>query len=307
MSERLAQFEDAVDLRRYLAGQARQAEGIETARRMTARGGVLATERNRQACYLHDYGDGKYCLVQMKHQRPAYDEDKADRDTWNHYDTKTSNNVSRARSTILGLAMANPWDWFVTVTIDKAKFDRTDLDAFHKAYGQFLRDEGKRRVGDKLPYLMVPEKHADGESWHEHGLLRGLPVSELEPFTRENAPRGHIRDKVEAGEAVYRWPRYQERFGFCDFEPIRSKDAVAAYMSKYVTKSLAHDVAAVGAHTYYCSKGLERPYTIAAGEVAEWVPVDGNAYDGEHCTKRWFHGDAGLVEAMTYMRVAGDG
>lgn len=47
-----------------------------------------------------------------------------------------------------------------------------------------------------------------------------------------------------------------KNFGFNDLEPIRSHDAVSAYVTKYITKDLQRTVKELNAHTYYCSKGL---------------------------------------------------
>lgn len=46
----------------------------------------------------------------------------------NRNDTKLDNNFSRARSMVLQYALCNPWDDFFTGTLDKAKYDRYNLD-----------------------------------------------------------------------------------------------------------------------------------------------------------------------------------
>ena len=262
----------------------------------TERGGQLASTDCNAAAYLHDYGEGRYLLIQMNHQRPEYAAPKAE--ARNSYDGKLANNVARARSTILGVAMCNEWDWFSTTTIDPTKYDRCDLDAYHAAYTQFVRHEA-RRIG-KVGYMLVPEQHQKG-GWHEHGLLQGLPVEELRPFTLDEKLPHYIRRKLREGAKVYDWPRYRERFGFCDFEPVYSRDAVACYITKYVTKTLANNVQKLGAHTYYRSKGLNSPQTVAAGRVVEWLPQTTQNVQLEHCTKQWFYGEAGLAEALSFM------
>lgn len=263
-------------------------------------GRVVLPDDGRSYTYLQNYGDGRYQLIQMKMRRP---QPKAEDVEIQHNDEKLDNNIQRSRAVINGLGMCNPWEWFITLTVDPKKYDRTDLNKYHKGFTQFLRDE-RKRIGKDTKYLLVPEQHKKG-GWHEHGLLQDLPIDELRPFTLDEKLPHYIRGKLKEGLLVYDWPRYRKRFGFCDIEPVYCQEAVAHYMTKYVSKTLAKDVRQLGAHTYYASKGLERPYTMAEGEGN--LQLDGTGagtrfFENEFCRKRWFYGDSGLAQALEYIQ-----
>ena len=61
--------------------------------------------------------------------------------------------------TIYELAACNPWDWFVTFTLDKNKYDRTNLPKFQKDLSQFIRDF-RKKTGAQVKYMLIPEQHS---------------------------------------------------------------------------------------------------------------------------------------------------
>lgn len=166
------------------------------------------------------------------------------------YDEKLSQSFSRARATVLDLGLCNNWDYFFTGTLDPKKYDRRNLAKFHKDLTQWIRD--KRKVyGTALDFLLVPEPHADG-CWHVHGFIAGIPRSALSPFDPSRHPlrlcnRGYLN-----------WDDYAMKFGFCSLAPIKDPFRVAWYMCKYVSKELSSRASELGAHLYYCSRGLNR-------------------------------------------------
>lgn len=58
-------------------------------------------------------------------------------------DKKLTENIKRSKSKIYELACCNSWDWFFTATLDKSKYDRSDLEKFHKDLTQWFRNYGK--------------------------------------------------------------------------------------------------------------------------------------------------------------------
>lgn len=171
-------------------------------------------------------------------------------------DTKLENNIIRARNAISELAFCNHWDYFMTLTLDPKKFDRSDVPTFQKAFGKFLNNQARK--GSKIEYLYVVEPHADGKTYHMHGLVRGIRPEDLIQFKIGHRMGKALADKVRSGEVIYNWLPYAERFGFCDLEPIKSGEAVSNYIRKYINKSLFDNRDLVGRHLYYCSKGLNR-------------------------------------------------
>lgn len=77
--------------------------------------------------------------------------------------------MRRARAKLRRLALANGFDYFVTLTLDPARIDRYDPAAVTKALGRWA-DNMVRRHG--LRYILVPELHKDG-AIHFHGFMAG--------------------------------------------------------------------------------------------------------------------------------------
>lgn len=208
---------------------------------------------------------------------------------------KLACNLYRARGAVQGLALCNPWEYFVTLTLDGAKYNRYDLGRYKADLSQWVRNQ-RRKLGAPLAYLLVPEEHQDG-AWHIHGLLFGVPKDELQAFVRGL----HPQNLVEGG--FLNWLAYQEKFGFCSLAPVRDHRRVATYISKYVTKSMTSRDAGgpeLGKHLYLCSRGLQRPVTLFSGHAVVNRPVEG--WTGDFCSVEWF--PAGSVEIDTCTKTA---
>lgn len=83
--------------------------------------------------------------------------------------------MRRARAKLRRLALANDFEYFVTLTLDPARIDRYDGQAVVKALGRWA-DNMVRRHG--LRYILVPEFHRlrPGETeraFHFHGFMAG--------------------------------------------------------------------------------------------------------------------------------------
>lgn len=198
---------------------------------------------------------------------------------------RLANNLSRARSTIFELAICNPWEYFITFTLDPKKYNRTDLKKFSKDLSRFVRNyRAKYKVDVK--YLLIPETHSDHESWHMHGFLMGLPEDHLRPFTLDEKLPRYIRNKLLLDQTVYEWNAYRKKFGFCDIEPIHNLEAASKYITKYVTKSFDSGVIESGGHLYYASQKLRRATVIAKGQF-----TDSNLefdFENEYVKTKWF-------------------
>ncbi len=172
---------------------------------------------------------------------------------------KLSANVRRAKNTVYEIALCNNFEYFATFTIDGGRFPRDDLHGFYKKLGKWLSNY-RRKTGRKIDYLLIPELHKDGKNWHMHGLLSGLPESELKRF-------GPTAPKALRMKGYLNWPAYAEKFGFCSLDRVRDGSAVSAYVTKYITKDVGRCVTEVGAHMYYCSQGLKRKERICRMSV----------------------------------------
>ncbi len=214
---------------------------------------MASYEQARPDYRVHEYFDGFYKLVKfINADRTAVRlvDHSADED----YDHKLDSSYSRAKSVVLQLALCNEWDYFFTGTLNGAIRDRYALFPFVNELMQWLRD--LRKQGMPIRCLFVYETHKDG-AWHIHGMLSGLPDSELCPFV----PGIHPQPLVDGG--FLNWPRYSKRFGFCSLGRLRDRIGAAFYITKYVSKDLAeHGNSRKGAHLYTASRPLRRsrPY-----------------------------------------------
>lgn len=202
---------------------------------------------------IHQYRPDFYKVVAFKCVR---DPDAAFLRSDDHRknDVKLDNNFSRARSMVLQYALCNPWDYFFTGTIDRAKLDRYDLDTFASRLMQFIRDK-RKKYRAKFQVLLVPERHQDG-AWHIHGLVYGLPPEVLCPFAPP-APR-HL---IDGG--FLNWPDYMNKFGWCSLAPIRDPIATAYYITKYISKDIGQRSGDLGKHLYFHSRPLSKAEPVS--------------------------------------------
>ena len=186
--------------------------------------------------------------------------------------------LSRTRSAVFELAACNPWDHFCTWTLaDNKGFDRYDLAPWYKDFSQWIRNQ-RRLHKAPLAYLIVPEGHKDG-AWHLHALVKGLPLDRLKKLTQEDFLPYRLLAKIRAGDTLYSWPAYQEKYGWCTLEPIKDPDRCASYIAKYVTKAFGPVDAPgqapgpapggwrPGKKMYYASHGLQRAQLLWSGQV----------------------------------------
>lgn len=165
-------------------------------------------------------------------------------------DNKLEENIIRAKSKVKEYALCNAWDYFVTLTINPKKYDRTKLDCYYKDFSQWLRDYRKKYSCD-IKYLFIPELHKDGVSWHMHGFLMGLPLNHL----------------CENSHGYLDWFAYQEKFGYCSIDFIHDKGKCANYITKYISKDLDKSVTKLNSKMYYCSRGLKKAIEIKRGQL----------------------------------------
>lgn len=194
--------------------------------------------------------------------------------------SKLDNNLSRARQKVFGYALCNPWELFGTFTLDPKKFTRTDLNKFRSSFSQWIRNQNKKN-GTEIKYLLIPELHADQQSWHMHGLFLGLPTELLHRFVVGDTMGKSIADKVFRGDVVYNWGGYAEKFGYCSLEPVRDHNAVSFYITKYITKDLLRSVVSLNSHSFFASQGLNTPTTIKKGTFCGQVEYD---YSNDYCS-----------------------
>ncbi len=228
---------------------------------------------------IYRYGD-KYKAIYMKryqadelHVKKEFEKEPP------LEDGKLKNNISRAKSRILALGLCNQWDFFCTFTLDKQKYDRSDLKAWQKDFAQWIRNN--RRITDQdFKYILIPEPHKDG-AWHMHGLVRGYDWDSLSRFDPEVHP-------VKLVRKGYRYhPGILKRFGFNSYGKIKNQEAVTRYLLKYITKSMAEVNMELGNHLFYASQGLNSPELVANG-CTPWVLTECD-FHNDFIHTGWIH------------------
>lgn len=128
--------------------------------------------------------------------------------------------MRRARAKLRRLALANEFEYFVTLTLDQTRIDRYDPKIITKALNTWL-DNMVRRHG--LRYILVPERHKDG-ALHFHGFFAG-----------KNLPAVDSGHKDSCGEPVYNLPQWG--YGFSTAIRLRGEyPRAVAYVCKYIGK-----------------------------------------------------------------------
>lgn len=247
----------------------------------------------RNQAILKDYGGKFYKLTAFKILRTSGIEDeqkKIPKGTVNS--EKLKENISRARAKIFELATCNKWQYWATFTLDKKKYNRTDLEKFKTDFSQFLRDQ-RKKLQCQIDYLLVPELHSDGKSWHMHGFINGLPESELRLFNPKEKLPLKLLEKIKQGDIVYDWGAYRKKFGFNDLELVRNPEACSKYITKYISKEMSQSVQDIGAHLYYCSKGLKRALELKKGTIVAPMEPD---YENEYVRVQIFKTPASVED-----------
>ena len=163
---------------------------------------------------------------------------------------KLDNHISRAKNKIFEYAACNEFDYFLTLTLDKEKYDRHNLSKYIKDLGQMIRDYRKKHDVN-IQYLLIPEPHQDG-AWHMHGLIKGIPHDHL----KKNS-NGYLD-----------WEAYSKKFGYCSIDPVRSQEAISKYITKYISKTLQADLRREKEKKlYYVTRGLKTAVKVKEGTL----------------------------------------
>lgn len=223
-------------------------------------------------CIVRKYRD-KYKLIVLSGYNP--NRNNAVRKFGINTD-KLENNLSRAKTKVFEYAYCNDWQYFVTMTLDKEKYDRYNLKAWYKSLSQWIRDY-RKSTGHKISYLLIPEQHKDG-AWHIHGLIDGIPDDKLSAFEKGTPLYG---------SQYLNWPDYAKKFGFCSVGKVGNHEAVSKYITKYITKDMARLNNELNAHLYYCSQGLHTSEVVCQNMVLSWNLDISSDYENKWCAVKW--------------------
>ncbi len=186
---------------------------------------------------------------------------------------KLEASISRTRAAIYELALCNDWEWFVTLTLNPEYHDRKDLQSYKKKLSTWIKNYNRLHETN-IKYLLIPEQHADGESWHMHGLIMGLPEDHLHEFTEQERLPIKILIEIKRGHKIYNWESYEKTFGYISISKTRHLESVSRYITKYITKDLTKTRIGLNDHLYYCSQGLKRSELIYTGQLTKELDED---------------------------------
>jgi hypothetical protein len=189
-------------------------------------------------------------------------------------DILNSYGASLRRTTIcmnMLLAM-NDFDWFWTLTFDRAKIDRTNDEEVFNCYKKYINN-----LSHKYPnfgYMCFPERHEDG-CIHFHLLVNGITPKQMglvnsgkvcchwakkkyngilskEFFEKTK----HLHELIDTdGEPIYNVTSFA--YGYTTVSKIVSRERCNTYVKKYVEKALGSTE--VFKKRFYYSKNLNVP------------------------------------------------
>ena len=167
--------------------------------------------------------------------------------------------MNRSKQMIYGIARANEWDYFLTLTFDRNLVDSSDYKLVVQKAQKWL-DNIRQRISPNMKYLIVPELHADMKHWHLHGLLADCPELTL-------TDSGH---KSKSGLVIYNLQNW--KYGFSTVTYVVHNHKVSAYISKYITKELTGLTR--GRQRYWASNNCIRPDQVCEHDYIEGVSQD---------------------------------
>ena len=138
------------------------------------------------------------------------------------------------------------WEYFITLTFSSECVDRQDFAECMKKANRWFNNQ-RLRYSAELQYMFVPELHADGVSWHIHGLIARVGDIAL-------VDSGH---KDNSGRIIYNMSGW--RYGWSTATKVTDTNKVSGYVTKYITKDLCANTQ--GRRRYYRSQNIPEPVT----------------------------------------------
>ena len=163
---------------------------------------------------------------------------------------------NRAKQKIYELARSNEWEYFLTLTFAK---DRYNYELLTKKLSMWLNNV-KKNYAPNMKYLFVPELHKDG-ALHFHGIVSDIGKLPL-------VDSGH---KDKSGNTIYNIDCY--KMGFTTATKVTDSGRVASYMTKYITKELMSY--SKGKKKYWASRNCNKPcitdYHVESADIEDFL------------------------------------
>lgn len=184
--------------------------------------------------FLYQYNNENIRIVCQKYgRRKGFEEINPNNTYIEQFGSNSlASSISRSRRYIREYALANPFEYFCTLTV-KSEDSRFHLDKVQEELRKIFK-KIKRKNKDFI-YLFITEKHKDG-AYHFHGLIGGY-----NNFYNNN--NGFLSSHDF------------DTLGFQSFSKIKNLTKVSNYILKYITKECVRNSAG---STYFCSRGLKK-------------------------------------------------
>lgn len=181
--------------------------------------------------------------------------------------------LSRTKRNIKEICLANSFEYFVTLTINKQSCNRLVLTECQELLKKELK-KYKRKESD-FGYIFITEKH-DKDGFHFHGLVKGIDISDLKQFTKNdydlslgNKLPYKLINSIKRGDVIYHLTWWDD-LGYNTLSPIRDYNKCCNYILKYITKDCVRNE---HNQIYICSRGLKK------AKRQEIMPFDINHYN----------------------------
>lgn len=159
---------------------------------------------------------------------------------------RNDSDIERSRRRTINMiydySRSNPWEWFVTLTLNPLKVNRYDYAECSKKLARWLNN--MRKLSPDMMYLVVPEEHKDG-AWHFHGLFAHCDGMAFVDSGKQDCK----------GRVIWNVGKY--RLGFSTATQISDLERASAYICKYISKDLCK--ATMGRKRYWISRNLSLP------------------------------------------------
>ena len=216
----------------------------------------------------------KFMPVDIDGERFRLDKETGEIKTYKKSQIISSHKASLRRTIILMnmLLSMNDFEWFWTLTFDKARIDRTNEKEVFKCYKKYINNLKKKFPNFK--YMSFPERHEDN-CFHFHLLVGGITSKQMglvnsgkvcchwsnKKFVSPNyfnRTKKHYELKETDGEPVYNVTTFA--YGFTTVSKIVSRERCNSYVKKYVEKALGSTE--VFKKRFYYSSNLNTPSIV---------------------------------------------
>lgn len=168
-------------------------------------------------------------------------------------------NVLRARRVFQGIGLCNSWEYLATFT---SALENPDSDI--RRIPRWISD-WNRHHKSRIKYLMIYEVGGRGRRLHAHALLKNVPEIFARKYTSSeyrglppDCKRLYSLYKSESGGTNLCWCPWW-RAGWSTLVPLDGNPRAISYLLKYMTKGNISFTTRFGGHSFFASKGLNRP------------------------------------------------